>query len=300
MAVIRPQANPLAGIVTRGCDAGEGAACAAQVVSDPCVGWRETEGREATMGPETFDALVETAGNKLARAAALAVADASSAGYDLLVIWGGPASGKTHLLRAIAARARARHPDAVVESLTAEGFASAYVDAIVTKSTKAFRRGCLMCEVLLIDDVQHLRHKEGTQIQLRQAIEDRSRAGLLTVVSSNVHPHELSDFDPDLWSRLQGGLTVGIRPPSVNERREIILAWAQQQTRTPVPAEVLDYLAQQELPDLRAYRGALISALASAELLGEDVTLEFVRRSTKEPAEALAPCELPGDGEGYS
>lgn len=234
----------------------------------------------------TFARFVKGPGNRLACAAAQAVAESPGRAYNPLFIYGRVGLGKTHLLQAIGNYILENRPDLRLVYTTSERFAIELVEAIQTNKTGQFRRKYRELDLLLLDDVQFLRNKEGTQEELFHTFNELYNCERQIVLSSDRPPEELRELQERLVSRFRWGLVVEIQPPDLETRLAILRAKAQEHG-LPVEDWVLELIASRVSSNVRALEGALIRAVAYAELNGVPLTREL--------AESLLTPE-PGDG----
>jgi chromosomal replication initiation ATPase DnaA len=182
-----------------------------------------------------FDSLVVGAGNRLAVAAARAVAESPGAVYNPLFIYGGTGLGKTHLLCAVGHLTAALQPQLEVEYLSLDEFVEQLHASVSAGQMDAFSRRYERVGLLLIDDVQFLTGRRETQAELLRLFERMQAAGGQIVLTSDRPPAEIPDVDERLISRLSGGLIVDVTAPDY-ETRVAILAKAVTAEEEP-PAE---------------------------------------------------------------
>lgn len=169
----------------------------------------------------TFDTFVVGPGNRMAAAAARHVAESPGTSYNPLWVYGAPGTGKSHLLRAVAALASAVRPELRVVVETAEGFASRLSTAIAAGGLEAFRDGVLDSGLLVIDDAEGLAGKARTQEELASLWEDIRRHKVQMVFAATLSPGEVPDVDEAFRARLADGLVVDIAPPEPETLREL-------------------------------------------------------------------------------
>jgi len=224
------------------------------------------------LNPEySFDRFVRGAGNRLACAASRAVSEAPGRAYNPLFIYGSVGLGKTHLLQAIGnhARSSSGHPSIVYT--TSERFAIELINAIQSNTTPAFRDKYRQVDVLLIDDVQFLEGKEATQEELFHTFNELYGSEKQIVLSSDRAPEDLSGLQERLVSRFRWGLVADIQPPDLETRIAILREKARSHGVT-IDDGVLELIASRISSNIRALEGALIKAIAYAELEGEQLT----------------------------
>ncbi len=224
----------------------------------------------------TFPGFVVGPNNRLAHAAALSVAENPGQTYNPLFIYGGVGLGKTHLLHAIGHRCR--QDGYRVRYISAETFTNDLVMAIRTKQTPEFRERYRTVDVLLIDDIQFIAGKEGTQDEFFHTFNDLHSHGKQVVISSDRSPKALATLEERLLSRFEWGLTADIQPPEEETRRAILLAKADE-LGCPVPDSVIEFIAHQVRQNIRELEGALNKVIAYAQLTGGAIDQTLVNRA---------------------
>jgi chromosomal replication initiator protein len=223
----------------------------------------------------TFGAFVRGENNRLAVAASEATADAVARNlkkpYNPLFIYGSVGLGKTHLLQAIGNAVRELDSARSVVYTTSERFAIELINAIRNNSTAAFRDKYRQVDLLLIDDVHFLKGKEATQEELFHTFNDLHGNRKQIVLSSDRPPEDLSGLQDRLVSRFKWGLEADIQPPDFETRMAILREKAT--TRgLEVSHDVLELIAKRISSNVRALEGALVKAIAYAELQGQPLT----------------------------
>jgi len=223
----------------------------------------------------TFGTFVRGKNNHLAHAASEAVARAVIEGeektYNPLFIYGQVGLGKTHLLQAIGNRVLEHSLGQAVVYTTSERFAIELINAIRSNTTGAFREKYRRIDLLLIDDVQFLQGKEATQEELFHTFNELYGAAKQIILSSDSPPEELSGLQERLVSRFRWGLVADIQAPDLETRIAILREKAIARGLT-VEDAVLELIARRISSNVRALEGALVKALAFAELQGEQLT----------------------------
>jgi chromosomal replication initiator protein len=221
----------------------------------------------------TFDNFVVGKPNELAYAAARRVAEAETAPFNPLFLYGSVGLGKTHLMHAIAWHLRTHCPKKRVIYLSAEKFMYQFVRALRTKDTMAFKEQFRTVDVLMIDDVQFISGREATQEEFFHtfnALVDHNRQ---VVISADKSPSDLEGVDERMRSRFGWGLVADIHPTTYELRLGILQAKAEQ-VGVPVPLKVIEFLAHKITSNVRELEGALNRIVAHATLVGRSVTLE--------------------------
>jgi chromosomal replication initiator protein len=237
----------------------------------------EAEPPPARLNPKyTFEQFVIGGGNRLAHAAALAVAELPAQAYNPLFLHGAPGLGKTHLLHAIGNYVTRYGSGLRVRYATVEEFTSSFVDALRADRTAAFKDAFRRADVVLIDDIQFLARKERTREEFFHTFNALLGSGRQLVMTSDRSPEELPDLEERLIERFRSGLVVEVEPPDVQARRAIL----EKRSRldgVALPPDVLDEIAGRVTTSVRALEGALIRVVAYASLRAEPPTPGLVR-----------------------
>lgn len=234
---------------------------------------------EASLNPEyTFDRFVVGTGNRLSHAASLAVSENPGKIYNPLFIYGGVGLGKTHLLHAIGNRIQEIHPKQKVLYISSETFMNEYIDSIITRTTAFdFRSKYRTVDVLLIDDIQFLQRKEGTQEEFFHTFNELHQNSNHIVMTSDRPPKNLETVEERLRSRFEWGMVADISPPQFETRIAILRQKCEDQNLEDVPDSVLSYIAEVIQTNIRDLEGSLIRVVAEASLFNEELTVDFAR-----------------------
>ena len=225
----------------------------------------------------TFENFVKGASNQFALAAALRVAETPARSYNPLFIYGSAGLGKTHLLQAIGWYVHAHYAHYEVRYVSTETFLNEYVDAIRTNTTAAFKRRYRDVDVLLIDDIQFMEGKEGLQEEFFHTFNSLHGANKQIVISSDRMPDAIPTLEDRLRGRFRWGLITDIQPPDL-ETRLAILRNKAERDNTPLPADVLEFIASNITSNIRELEGALIRVTAYANLTRETATVEMAQQ----------------------
>src|SRR5215469_14000066 len=205
----------------------------------------------------TFDTFVIGSSNRFAHAAAVAVAEAPAKAYNPLFIYGDSGLGKTHLLHAIGHYAQTLFPGLKVRYVSSEEFTNDFINMIRDGKQDGFRRRYRDVDVLLVDDIQFLENKEGTQEEFFHTFNTLHNAEKQIVISSDRAPKRLVTLEDRLRSRFEWGLQTDVQPPEL-ETRIAILRKKAVQDRLNAPPEALEYIASRISTNIRELEGALI------------------------------------------
>ncbi|WP_075858715.1 chromosomal replication initiator protein DnaA [Carboxydothermus pertinax] len=253
------------------------------------------EGIFFTLNPKyTFETFVVGNSNRFAHAACLAVAESPAEAYNPLFIYGGVGLGKTHLMHAIGHYILKNKPEMKVAYVTTEKFTNDLINSIKDDTTEEFRNKYRSIDILLIDDIQFLEKKERTQEEFFHTFNALYEANKQIVISSDRTPKELSTLEDRLRSRFEWGLITDIQPPDL-ETRIAILRKKAQLDNLNVSDDVLNFIANEIVSNIRELEGALIRVVAYAGLHGEPITVDLAAKALKDllPSNHVKPITIP-------
>ena len=224
----------------------------------------------------TFETFVIGASNRFAHAAAVAVAEAPAVAYNPLFVWGDSGLGKTHLLHGIGHYAQRLFPGMRVRYVSSEEFTNDFINSLRDDRKVAFQRRYRDVDVLLVDDIQFLEGKEGTQEEFFHTFNTLYNANKQIVISSDRPPKRLETLEDRMRTRFEWGLTTDIQPPEL-ETRIAILRKKAALDRMNAPDDVLEFIASRIERNIRELEGALIRVTAFASLNKQTVDLALAQ-----------------------
>lgn len=230
-----------------------------------------------------FDRFVTGPNNEYATAVARSVAESPATAYNPVFIYAGTGLGKTHLMQAIAHAALDAHPELQIRYVTCERFIDDFISGVSDKSrVEGFKSKYRSNDILLIDDVQFLAGKEGTQVEFFHTFNYLYEAGKQIVITSDRPPRELEALEERLRSRFGQGVVVDISRPDLETRIAILrkqVKWEDFHIQDP---EVLEWIASRVTTNIRELYGALTRVVGLASIRGVDVTLELAREALQD------------------
>ncbi len=222
----------------------------------------------------TFETFVIGSSNRFAHAAAVAVAEQPAQAYNPLFIYGESGLGKTHLLHAIGHYSRMLFAGTKVRYVSSEEFTNEFINSIRDDKAASFQRRYRDIDVLLVDDIQFLSGKVQTQEEFFHTFNTLHNANKQIVVTSDLPPRELPDFEDRMKSRFEWGLITDVQPPDL-ETRIAILRKKTAQERLTVDPDVLEFIASKIVTNIRELEGSLIRVTAFANLNSSPVTVDL-------------------------
>jgi chromosomal replication initiator protein len=225
----------------------------------------------------SFDQFIIGDGNRLAHAAALAVAELPGQAYNPLFLHAPPGLGKTHLLHAIGNYVRAFGDGSTVRYTTAEAFTNQFIRALGSRSVERFKRAYRDPDILLIDDVQFLASKAKTEEEFFHTFNAVYETGRQLVLTCDRLPRQLVAIEERLRERFESGLVAVIKPPDFATRMAILRKRAALDRITIDDARVLEAIADRITDNVRALEGALIRIVAYHSLTQLPINLQLAQ-----------------------
>jgi len=228
----------------------------------------------------TFDTFIVGSSNQFAHAACRAVAEAPSRSYNPLFIYGGVGLGKTHLMHAVGQYVLRHDRNLKLTYISSERFMNEMINAVRYDRVIDFRERYRSVDVLLVDDIQFLAGKEGTQTEFFHTFNALYDSQKQIVLSSDCPPHEIPALEERLRSRFEWGLIADIQSPDLETKIAILKKKAEAEA-VPLPDNVSIYIASKIKSNIRELEGSLIRLIAYASLTGQELSLALAQEVLK-------------------
>jgi chromosomal replication initiator protein len=234
---------------------------------------------ESQLNPNyNFDNFLEGDSNRLARSAGMAVANKpGGTSFNPLLIFGGVGLGKTHLAHAIGVEIKDKYPERTVLYIAAEKFTQQYIESVKKNTRNDFIHFYQLIDVLIIDDVQFLSGKSGTQDVFFHIFNHLHQNGKQVILTSDKAPVDMQDIEQRLLSRFKWGLSAELQNPDY-ETRISILKNKLYRDGVEMPNDIVDYVAKHIKTNIRELEGAIISLIAQSSFNKREVTLELAQQ----------------------
>ena len=238
----------------------------------------------------TFENFLEGDSNRLARNASIAVANKpGGTSFNPLLIFGGVGLGKTHLAHAIGVDIKDKYPEKTVLYISAEKFTQQYIESVKKNNRNDFIHFYQIIDILIVDDVQFLSGKSGTQDVFFHIFNHLHQNGKQVILTSDKAPVDMQDIEQRLLSRFKWGLSAELQKPNF-ETRVSIVKNKLYRDGVEMPEDIIEYLAKHITTNVRELEGAIISLIAQSSFnrkeititLAKDVVEKFVKNTKRE------------------
>ncbi len=233
---------------------------------------------ESQLNPTyTFDNFLEGDSNRLARNAGIAVANKpGGTSFNPLLVFGGVGLGKTHLAHAIGVDIKDKYPEKTVLYISAEKFTQQYIESVKKNNRNDFIHFYQIIDVLIIDDVQFLSGKSGTQDVFFHIFNHLHQNGKQVILTSDKAPVDMQDIEQRLLSRFKWGLSAELQKPDF-ETRVSIVKNKLYSDGVEMSDEVVEYIAKNIKTNVRELEGAIISLIAQSSFNKKEITLGLAK-----------------------
>lgn len=237
---------------------------------------------DARLNPKyTFENFVSGGSNRMAHAAAFAVAEAPAKAYNPLFIYGDSGLGKTHLLHAVGHYALNLYPKIKVRYVSSEEFTNDFINSIQNNRTAQFQADYRDVDLLLIDDIQFMEGKDQTQEAFFHTFNTLHGHNKQVVITSDKPPKQLTGFEDRMLSRFEWGLLTDIQAPEL-ETRIAILRKKAERDKFQIDDDILEYMAARVASNIRELEGTLIRVTAYAALNRQRIDMPLVQAILKD------------------
>ena len=236
----------------------------------------------ALLNPKyTFDSFVVGDSNRFAHAVSLAVAEVPAKAYNPLFIYGGVGLGKTHLMHAIGHYAHELYPDMKIVYITSEDFTNQLINAMQTNQNQQFRDHFRTADILMVDDIQFIAGKKGTEEEFFHTFNHLREAGKQIVMTSDKPPKEIQKLEERLCSRFEGGLVADIQRPNFETRLAILRKKAEFE-KLNIDNDILALIAEKIDTNIRELEGSLTRLTAYSSLTRRPIDMQLAQEALRE------------------
>lgn len=240
---------------------------------------QDTREIDAQLNPcYTFENYCSSVSNRVARSIGEAIAnDPKCKTFNPLFIFGSPGVGKTHLIQAIGIRIKETNPQSRVLYIPSRMFESQYTTAVRNGKINDFINFYQSIDVLILDDIQDLIGKTGTQNTFYFIFDHLQRNQKQLILASDCCPSQMEGMEQRLLSRFKWGMTAELEKPDLGLRKDV-LKLKSQQDGLELPSDVLDYIACNVTDSIRELEGVVVSLIAHATVMDKEISLDLTRK----------------------
>ncbi|GGX28632.1 chromosomal replication initiator protein DnaA [Aquimarina muelleri] len=233
---------------------------------------------ESQLNPNyNFENFLEGDSNRLARSAGMAVANKpGGTSFNPLLIFGGVGLGKTHLAHAIGVNIKDNYPEKTVLYISAEKFTQQYIESVKKNNRNDFIHFYQIIDVLIVDDIQLLSGKAGTQDVFFHIFNHLHQNGKQVILTSDKAPVDMQDIEQRLLSRFKWGLSAELHQPDFETRISIIKNKLYRDG-VEMPEDIVEFLANNIKTNIRELEGAIISLIAHSSFNKKDITIDLAK-----------------------
>lgn len=234
---------------------------------------------ESQLNPAyNFDSFLEGESNRLARSAGMAVANKpGGTSFNPLLIFGGVGLGKTHLAHSIGVGIKENYPDKTVLYISAEKFQQQYTESVRKNTRNDFIHFYQIMDVLIVDDIQFLSGKAGTQDVFFHIFNHLHQNGKQVILTSDKKPVDMQDIEQRLLSRFKWGLSAELNHPDY-ETRVAIIKNKLYRDGVEMNDDIIAYLAENIKTNIRELEGAIISLIAHSSFNRKEITIDLAHK----------------------
>lgn len=225
----------------------------------------------------TFDSFIIGNSNRLAYATACAIAKTPGKKYNPFFIYGGVGLGKTHLMQAIGNEVLILNPKKKIIYTSCEEFTNEFVSSIQNKTTNKFKDKYRNIDILLVDDIQFLSGKNGTQEEFFHTFNSLHRANRQVILTADRKPQDIPEMTSRLSSRFSWGMVADIQPPDI-ETRKAILAKKSEERKLNLSIDIIDYISENIKSNIRELEGALNKIKTHLEIYQQAPNLDLITK----------------------
>lgn len=245
----------------------------------------------------TFANFVSAKYNKFALTMAKIVAGFKNEQMNLfdeaipLYIHGGIGMGKTHLAQAIAWHIKETNKEKKVVYISAEKFMYHFVQSVRANDMMSFKEQFRSIDMLIIDDVQFIAGKQGTQEEFMQTFNSLIESNKQIVMVCDRHPHDLEAIDEKLKSRISGGMIVNFKSPDFSDRFEILRVKASQ-LGVEIDVNIIEFIASKITKNIRDLDGVLRKLIANNMIEGEEISMDLAKSIVSEYSQNIKDGQI--------